>query len=451
MPETSPKSVQPDAIAETALPKIFLVDDDRATRTLIHNVLKANKFEVHEASSGEEALQILEALQPDLILLDVLMDGMDGFEACPAIKALPNLADVPIIFLTGRSDTKAILEGFRAGASDYITKPFRPPEALARIRTHLQVRSLISQQRLTLEELDRKNRAINKMVSIVSHDLKNPISAIRGLAEFLESGSFGEMNEDQSEMVRSIHSAADAMFGLVKDLLDVSLMDNNSMSLEVVEVDFQRIVTDAINLHKVNAEKKRITLNYAGLTEPHTLACDRVQARRVLDNLITNALKFSPSGTTVRVELLKETTHLLLNVCDQGPGVPEAEKCNLFKHLGRTSNKPTGGEQSTGLGLAICKKIVEAHGGSIGFENQAEGGARFFATFPIAPPKGFYAREDGPELEASSEDAKRREEAIDRMTHTRSPFKARAQSEGSAESATREDARTGESAGTPAA
>ncbi|MGF1450288.1 MAG: response regulator [Opitutales bacterium] len=423
MPADPPLPASSDGAAPEAPPcRILLVDDDRATRMLIHNVLKGNGFEVQEAASGEEAVKLLGAGCPDIVLLDVLMEGMDGFEACPALKKLPGMKDVPIIFLTGRSDTKAVLEGFKAGASDYITKPFRPPEALARIRTHLKVRDLIRQQRQNMADLEKANQAKNKMMSVVSHDLKNPIGAIRGLAEFLQDGSFGELSKEQKEMVRSIHSAADAMFGLVKDLLDVSLMDNDAISLNFAETDFCSLVIDAVNLHQVSAEKKKIEIRYDGPREGTPILCDRTQARRVLDNLVTNALKFSPSGTTVRVELVDAGEDFLLSVCDQGPGVPEDEKDQLFKHLGRTSNRPTGGEQSTGLGLAICKKIVEAHGGSIGFENQETGGARFHASFPLAPPKGFYARDDIPEP-VETEDSRRKGEALRRMTASRPPFR----------------------------
>ncbi len=417
-----PPAPENGAANEAPASRILLVDDDRATRMLIHNVLKANGFEVQEAASGEEAVKLLPTVNPDIVLLDVLMEGMNGFEACPALKKLPGMKDVPIIFLTGRSDTKAVLEGFKAGASDYITKPFRPPEALARIRTHLKVRELIQKQRQTMGDLEKANTAKNKMMSVVSHDLKNPIGAIRGLAEFLQGGSFGALSEEQHEMVRSIHSAADAMFGLVKDLLDVSLMDNDAISLNFIETDFCSLVIDAVNLHQVSAEKKQITIAYVGPEISPLIVCDRTQARRVLDNLVTNALKFSPSGTTVSVELQVSGEEYMLNVCDQGPGVPEDEKDKLFKHLGRTSNRPTGGEQSTGLGLAICKKIIEAHGGTIGFENQPKGGARFFATFPFVPPKGFFARPDGPAPMAQN-DSKRKDEALKRMTVSRPPFK----------------------------
>lgn len=357
--------------------RILVVDDDEIIRKLLRRVLERSDFIVDEAESGEAALEQIAANVPDLILLDVVMDGIDGFSTCRKIKAVPGMDGVPIIFVTGRSDTGSIVEGLDAGGSDYITKPINRHEALARIRNHLKMRVLMKFQTEFIEGLKKANLAKNRIIGIASHDLRNPIASIRGLTEFLEES--GPLTPDQREIASTIQTTSDSMLHLVDELLDLSVIESGEERSDRAPCSIFEIVSSSLNIYQFTANKKSIhlELNDEGAI-PELLLLDKMQFRRLVDNVLSNAVKYSPAESTVSVLVKGEEVQLKIIVDDEGPGIPEDEMHKLFTDFGKTSVQPTGNETSTGLGLSICKKIVEAHKGIITAENR-EGttGARF--------------------------------------------------------------------------
>lgn len=368
-----------NAVAE----KILLVDDCRITRTIISGKLKKHDFEILQASSGLEALETIKTVTPDLILLDVMMDGIDGMETCRRIKAQKEFAQVPIIFLSGKADKEHVVAGLSCGASDYITKPFDAGEAIARIKNHLKISQLSLEKEKANQQLQQANAAKDKLLGVTSHDLKNPLSAIRGLGEYLASGQFGSLNEEQTEMINQIIDASNGMLDLVNDLLCLSVLEGNSCQPKLQENELSSFVYQLTKQMSVNAAKKNINLE---CHEDPTLACftqfdDRL-IRRVVQNFVGNAIKFSPANTTISVRVYATESGFSVEVDDGGPGVPQDEQHKLFQEYGQTSVKTTGGESSTGLGLSICKKIVEAHQGTVGMKNLEPKGARFFFTLP---------------------------------------------------------------------
>lgn len=356
---------------------ILVIDDSALDRKLISKVLERNGFKVHGAGSGEEGISMIESVRPDLILLDIMMDGMDGLETCQRLKELPECKDVAIIFVTGKTDSDTILQAFSEGASDYITKPYRIKEALARIETHLKVKSLIEQHTAFIKALTQANTEKSKFLGIASHDLRNPLVSINGLAHFLASGKFGTLSSSQAEMVSSIFEASEAMLALVNDLFDVALIETGQLNVEIDEVDLHSVVKTSVNLYRVTAEKKDISIDFVERDVPEKVRCDKRQVRRVMDNLLSNAIKFSEPGTTITVILESDNNWVFFRVADEGPGIPEGEFDKLFESFSKTSVQPTGGESSTGLGLNICKKVMAAHDGDIFAENLPEKGAQF--------------------------------------------------------------------------
>ena len=356
---------------------ILVIDDSPLDRKLISKVLERNNFKVHSAGSGEEGLSMIDSVRPDLILLDIMMDGMDGLETCQRLKELPECENVAIIFVTGKTDSDTILQAFSEGASDYITKPYRIKEALARIETHLKVKSLIEQHKNFIQALTQANTEKSKFLGIASHDLKNPLISINGLASFLASGKFGALSATQAEMISSIYEASEAMLALVNDLFDVALIETGQLTVEIDDVDLLSVVKTSVNLYRVTAEKKDIQIDFVQKQVPEKVRCDKRQVRRVMDNLLSNAIKFSEPGTTITVILESDRNWVFFRVADEGPGIPENEFDKLFESFSKTSVKPTGGETSTGLGLNICKKVMNAHKGDIVAENLPEKGAQF--------------------------------------------------------------------------
>ncbi len=357
--------------------RILVVDDDEIIRKLLRRVLERSGFVVDEAASGESAMQCIEANRPDLILLDVVMDGIDGFITCRKVKSMEGMDEVPIVFVTGRSDTGSIVEGLDAGGSDYITKPINRHEALARIRNHLKMRVLMRFQREFIDGLKRANLAKNRVIGVASHDLRNPIASIRGLSEFLSE--LGPLNEQQLEIAQTIRSTSDSMLHLVDELLDLSVIESGEERSELEPCPVCELVSSSLNIYQFTANKKSIKLGMENSGDlPELLMLDKMQFRRLVDNILSNAVKYSPTGSYIRVLLEHQDSMLKIKVEDEGPGIPEDEMHKLFTDFGKTSVQPTGNETSTGLGLSICKKIAETHKGRVYAENRTDrSGARF--------------------------------------------------------------------------
>ena len=356
--------------------RILVVDDDEIIRKLLRRVLERSGFVVDEADSGEGALECILANEPDLILLDVVMDGIDGFITCRKIKAMPSLAEVPVVFVTGRSDTGSIVEGLDAGGCDYITKPINRHEALARIRNHLKMRVLMRFQNEFIDGLKKANLAKNRIIGVASHDLRNPLASIRGLTEFLAES--GPLNEEQKEIAETIQTTSSSMLHLVDELLDLSVIESGEEHSEMEPCQVFEILSSSLNIYQFTANKKSIKLELDDRGIPESLMLDKTQFRRLMDNFLSNAVKYSPFGSFVRVVVEQVNTILTIAVEDEGPGIPEDEMHKLFTDFGKTSVQPTGNETSTGLGLAICKKIAESHQGKVYAENRADrNGARF--------------------------------------------------------------------------
>jgi signal transduction histidine kinase len=364
--------------AGCANPRILIVDDDRINARILRGILGSDGYEVTDVGSGEAALDAYPQFAPDLVLLDVMLPGIDGFETCRRLKSRYAEACAPVIFITAKSDSADVVTGLEAGGVDYLPKPFRPTEALARIRIHLQNRLLVAQ-------LSKANEAKNRLLGMAAHDLRNPLASIRGLAEFLRDGTVGPLSVNQLDLVNTIHEASQSMLILVNELLDTAVIEAGELRIRPEVCALGELIEKSILLNNINAAQKNTRIVLLPGSLPPQARLDAQKMRQVLDNLLSNAAKFSPSGSIITVQTATEGTNYTISVRDQGPGVPEAERHHLFQDFGRTSVLPTAGESSTGLGLAICRKIVEAHRGHIGAENLPGGGCNFHITLPINP------------------------------------------------------------------
>lgn len=378
-PSTSPS-------APLAGRKILVVDDDRLNVRILAGILRAEGYELTEAESGERALEVYAAVRPHLVLLDVILPGMDGFEACRQLKRLYGEKSAPVIFITAKSESDDVVEGLGAGGVDYLPKPFQAKEVIARVRTHLQNQLLVEQQQLLVDQLSKANAAKNRFLGMAAHDLRNPLASIRGLSEFLRDGAVGTLTPDQLDLIQTIHDASQSMLGMVNELLDVATIESGELKLTLERHDIGELVTKCVALTNMEAAKKNTRIQFEGPAAPVVFSFDAAKIKQVVDNLLSNAVKYSPPGSTVTILVQAEPARqrCILAVRDQGPGIPEGERDKLFKDFSRLSVKPTGGEKSTGLGLAICRKIVEAHRGSIGTENLSRGGSEFRVTLPTS-------------------------------------------------------------------
>jgi len=365
--------------------RVLVVEDDRFNARILERILLPEGFALDFAGSGEEALDLYARQPPDLVLLDVLMPGINGFETCRTLRSRYGAEAAPVIFITALTDSSDVLEGLAAGGVDYLPKPFRPQEALARIRVHLQNRRLVQQQRRLVDELSQANTAKNRLLGMVAHDLRNPLASMLGLADFLrDDAREGRLNSDQADLVENIHSASQSLLNMVNELLDASVIESGELRIRREPVSLPSLLEHSVALNNINAAKKgsRIELKLEPL--PPAVNVDGAKIRQVVDNLLSNAIKFSPPQSVVTLEAAARPAACVVAVVDQGPGIPPGEADQLFKDFGRTSVKPTAGEKSTGLGLAICRRIIEAHGGTIAAENRREGGCAFTISLPTS-------------------------------------------------------------------
>ena len=237
------------------------------------------------------------------------------------------------------------------------------------------------QHNVNLNQLvEERTAEIRKLLGMAAHDLRNPLAAIRGFAEILNDDSTGELNEDQTELMDTIYETSNSLLEMVNDLLDISVIDSGEMNLEISSGNLVELISEVIRLDQITADRKGISINFEHAGVSDTLHFDGRKIRQVIDNLISNAIKFSPHSTSINVEAKGNDGIIEFKVKDEGPGIPEEEREELFKTFGKTSVQPTGGETSTGLGLAICHRIVMAHGGDITVQCPAEGGSEFIVS-----------------------------------------------------------------------
>lgn len=359
--------------------KILVVDDDRLNIRILAGILKGEGYTLVEANSGERALLAYADFLPDLVLLDVMMPGIDGFETCRRLNRTYGGNCAPVIFITAKNESDDLVEGLSAGGVDYLPKPFKAKEVLARIRSHLQNRILSEQRKQLVDQLSNANAAKNRFLGMAAHDLRNPLASIRGLAEFLREGAVGPLSVDQLDLINTIHSASQSMLDLVNELLDVATIESGELKIYREPHNLADLIAKSVAMTNIEAAKKntRVTIETRGLAP--VLMLDAAKMRQVIDNLLSNAVKYSPPGSAITATIQSAPAHGTFGfaVQDQGPGIPDNERDKLFKDFSRLSAQPTAGEKSTGLGLAICRKIVEAHGGIITAENLPAGGCEF--------------------------------------------------------------------------
>jgi two-component system, sensor histidine kinase and response regulator len=383
-------SMQPPLIKS----RLLVVDDIAKNLQVVGTVLLNQGYEVMPAASGAAALKCVRTRLPDLILLDLMMPEMDGLEVCRRLKADPLTQPIPVIFLTASNEMEHLVQGFAVGALDYVTKPFNPPELLARVKTHLELkhaRDTIVRYGL---ELSRLNEEKNEFMGIAAHDLRNPLGAITGYAEILieemeslqpsvpEPGA--RAVREAGECAGRIRETSRRMAEMVQNLLDANRIERGEMQLNLAPLDLSQAVAAVLETQRSRAAAKQQTLHWRNEAGSVSVLADATVLTQVIENLVSNAVKYSPTGKNIYVRLRRSPEGTRCEVQDEGPGLSAEDQKKLFGKFARLSAKPTGGEHSTGLGLSIVKKMVEAMNGKVWCESELGKGATFIVEFPAA-------------------------------------------------------------------
>ncbi len=356
---------------------ILIVDDVSKNIQYVAGILSNEGYEPAFAQDGATALALLDAHRFDLVLLDVMMPGMDGFEVCRRMKETPSAKDVPVIFLTAKTDMDSIVKGFDIGAADYVTKPFNSAELLARVKTHLELNSAREQLRIA-------NAAKDKFFSIIAHDLKNPLSGLLGLIDLFRARYPRYDDEKRLDHIEKIHAAADRAYKLLENLLDWSRIQTGKIPFEPIRVELAAAVSETLSLFNANAEKKEIRI--ANNVRPGAVVfADPDMLKAVLRNLVSNAVKFTPRGGAVDISSRTDGGAETISISDTGVGVPPQEIADLFKIDVHHCAPGTEEEMGTGLGLILCGEFIEKNGGRIWAESRPGKGSRFSFSLPGPP------------------------------------------------------------------
>lgn len=369
---------------------VLLVDDQAIVGEAIRRCLAdVPDLAFHYCSDPNKAVALATELKPTVILQDLVMPGVEGLELLKQYRAAPATRNVPVIVLSTKEEPKTKALAFELGANDYLVKLPDRVELVARVRfqsqfflNQIQRDEAYVALRSLNEKLEEANAAKNRFLGMASHDLRNPLVTVRGFAEFLRDGVVGPMNPEQVELAGIIYSSSCAMLRMVNELLDVAAIEAGEFKLDPKPHDVAELIGKSVHLAGIEAAKKGTRILFPSRTGAPPAKLDAGKMTQVIDNLLSNAVKYSPPGSTVTVDLSEKDGQCVFSVLDQGPGIPDAERGKLFKDFGRLSSVPTGGETSTGLGLAICRKIVEAHHGSIVVDNLPGGGCAFRVVLP---------------------------------------------------------------------
>ncbi len=372
---------------------VLIVDDVDENLMIASAIIKKAGYKHSTAKSGPECIKLAVDLKPDLILLDINMPGMNGLETCELLKKEPSVEQIPVIFLTAISDSAHIQRAFQVGGMDYIVKPFRAPELLARVNVHVELQRSQAKLRQQNDYLEALNREKSEFLGIAAHDLKNPLSGITGLAELIATRSDITVSEqDVTDMAQQIKQSSQFMFEIVANLLDVNRIEEGNMTLNLDKHNIYETCDILVSRYEHAATSKSIRLSLS-VPENETefaVFTDSIAATQVLDNIFSNAVKYSPHGKAVSISIAKiaqeapEQDIVRVSVKDEGPGFTEEDKKYLFQKFTKLTARPTGGEHSTGLGLSITKKLIDLMGASIRVESTAGEGANFIVDFPCS-------------------------------------------------------------------
>ena len=363
-------------------PLILVVDDEEANIIVFRRPLSKAGYVVIGASSGAEALEAVAQNDVDVVLMDWMMPGMSGVEATAAIKATPRGRLIPVIMVTAKAEQSDIKAGLDAGADDYITKPVEMEEALARIRSALRQRTLEKGLDEANEQLRRLMALKDDFLNIASHDIRSPLASILGFADELQREDTGPLNDTQRHYLDIIVRAGKRQLKLVNDLLDLARIETGKDEPHKVPVVMDRLLAETHEAMLYTAKEKSIVFTCTkGCPDP--VMADEGKILRVLSNLVSNAIKFTPKGGTVAVSCKAIEGGCVVTVADSGVGISPEELPKLFGKFAKLSSRPTAGEHGSGLGLSITKHIIEMHGGRIWAESAPGRGTSLHFTLPV--------------------------------------------------------------------
>ena len=421
--------------------EILVVEDSPTQALKLKYILEKQEYAVRLAVNGREGLEAIEQRRPTMVISDVLMPEMDGYEFCSTIKNDDDLKDIPVILLTTLSDPQDIIRGLESGADNFLNKPYSEEALMSRIKyilINMDVRSrtrtgmgieiyfankkhYLTSERIQIidlllstyenaveknreleqtnkklrnvqEELEKNNDQLrllneqkNTLLGMAAHDLRNPLYLIEGYSDFLLKDNSENLSEEQRTIISAVQSSSTYMVTMINDLLDVQKIETGNLEMNFQKGNFHTLVDTILERQAFAVKKKGVDITVNRPEHIPDFHFDAARIEQVVSNLIDNAVKFSFKGSVIEIQYQYDEKELVCSVRDHGPGIPENELNRLFKPFSTTSVKPTGNERSTGLGLAIARSIIEKHTGRIWVESELGKGSTFSFSLPVHP------------------------------------------------------------------
>lgn len=363
---------------------ILIVDDNQTNIILLQAILKRAKYNTVSATNGADALRIMQEMHPDLVLLDIMMPEMDGYEVARRKDEIEDIQSIPFLFVTALSDTNSMVKGFKAGCSDFITKPFNTEEILIRIHhqiINVENRRIINSKNEELKSLIR-NR--DKLYAVVAHDLRSPLGTIKSVLDILDENLNSEIiGFELYDLLHATTESADELFGLLENLLFWTRTQMGKLIFQPKEIKITDAVTDAIKATSSMSNIHRIDISYSDNTGNATVLADKNMITTVIRNILVNAIKFSDEDSSIEIETKIVDNQLSCSITDHGCGMDDEVKQALQQQISITTTGKHQ-EEGTGLGLTLCREFIRAHNGNLSFESEMNVGTTFTFTIPLS-------------------------------------------------------------------
>jgi two-component system, sensor histidine kinase and response regulator len=375
-------------------PLILVADDVPANVELLFDQLHVLGFRAIAASDGPSALAVCFERRPDLCILDVSMPAGDlgvddrstGFEVCRRIKRDPRTKSIPVIFVTALNDTTDRVKAIEAGGDDFLTKPHNRLVLGARVRSLLKLKAATDSLEDTLRKLREVEKMRDDLMKMIVHDLKTPLTSVLATTEMLIDGDFGELNDEQRRMLSDAEGKADDLLALIGDLLEVARIEEATMTLDLQPIAPAALLNEIVNEWSIRFQQEGATATVDVADDAPVFEADKPLLRRVLGNLVSNALTHSATAITLQLSARRDNDNVLFTLADNGPGIPPEYHEVIFRKFERVKNPNIPRTRSSGLGLAFCKLVVDAHGGRIWVQSAGEGkGSAFHFSLPVHP------------------------------------------------------------------
>ncbi|MDR0976275.1 MAG: hybrid sensor histidine kinase/response regulator [Prevotellaceae bacterium] len=367
--------------------RILIVDDVMSNVLLLKVLLNNEKYQIGTANNGQQALDYLEKNHVDLVLLDVMMPGISGFEVAQRMKQNPNLAEIPIIFLTALNSTSDIVKGFQAGASDFVSKPFNKEELLVRLTHQIM---LIAAKRALIEKTDELERTISgrdKLYSVIAHDLRSPIGSIKMVLNMLLLNLPAEkIGDEMYDLLTSANHTTEDVFALLDNLLKWTRSQIGKLSTVFQDIDATEVVDSVAEMFSFSAKLKNISIHIE--KSPKLLVrADVDMLKTIIRNLLSNAVKYSQESSEIIIREEERDGKAVISVQDYGCGISQEGQKKLLHTDTHFSTFGTQNEEGSGLGLLLCKEFVTRNGGELWFTSEEGIGSIFSFSLPLAKPE----------------------------------------------------------------